>query len=286
MTRSVRRVSYLRSGRLIPKAADGLRARSVLLRPGERMAWHSTGGREELLILLRGSLRVLAAADEDPAWFSLRGGASPGFEREVLEGFARLHKLRFEAVPIVRWEEAIPMLLRREGDLVGGMSATPERRQRVDFSIELLPARSIVVTRRPGAPVRSLSELRSARLVIVPNTTWSQALEKAGVPASRALRVADISAAVEAIQTAHADATVTGVVDFLLQRRKYRDLEAGLALGEALSSAWAVHKGSPELRQALDTYLAELRRSPNWSRLLVKYFGDEAPAILGREPVS
>jgi len=237
-------------------------------------------------IRLRGSLRVLAAADEDPAWFSLRGGASPGFEREVLEGFARLHKLRFEAVPIVRWEEAIPMLLRREGDLVGGMSATPERRQRVDFSIELLPARSIVVTRRPGAPVRSLSELRSARLVIVPNTTWSQALEKAGVPASRALRVADISAAVEAIQTAHADATVTGVVDFLLQRRKYRDLEAGLALGEALSSAWAVHKGSPELRQALDTYLAELRRSPNWSRLLVKYFGDDAPAILGREPVS
>ena len=105
-------------------------------------------------------------------------------------------------------------------------------------------------------------------------------------PYSRALRVADISAAVEAIQTGHADATVTGVVDFLLQRRKYRDLEAGLALGEALSSAWAVHKGSPELRQALDTYLAQLRRSPNWSRLLVKYFGDEAPAILGREPVS
>src|SRR3990172_9256706 len=113
----------------------------------------------------------LSAADEDPAWFSLRGGASPGFEREVLEGFARLHKLRFEAVPIVRWEEAIPMLLRREGDLVGGMSATPERRQRVDFSIELLPARSIVVTSRPGAPVRSLSELRSARLLIVPHTT-------------------------------------------------------------------------------------------------------------------
>jgi ABC-type amino acid transport substrate-binding protein len=237
-------------------------------------------------IKARGSLRVLAAADEDPVWFSLRAGPSPGFEREVLEGFARMHKLRFEAVPVVRWEEAIPMLLRQDGDVVGGMSVTPERRQRVDFSVELLPARSIVVTRRPGDRARTLAELRAARVVIVPNTTWAEALEKAGVPVSRALRVADISAAVEAIQTGHADATVTGVVDFLLQRRKHRDLEAGLALGEALSSAWAVRKNCPDLRQALDAYLGELRRSPNWSRLLVKYFGDDAPAILGREPVS
>lgn len=234
----------------------------------------------------RGSLRVLAAADEDPVWFSIRKSESPGFEREALEGFARLHKLRFDAVPVARWEEAIPMLLRQEGDVLGGISVTPERRQLVDFSVELLPARSIVVTRRPRAPVRTLSELRAARVVIVPDTTWAEALEKAGVQTSRALRVADISAAVEAIQTGHADATVTGVVDFLLQRRKHRELEAGLALGTALSSAWAVRKGSPELRQALDAYLGELRRSPNWSRLLVKYFGDDAPAILGREPLS
>ena len=122
--------------------------------------------------------------------------------------------------------------------------------------------------------------------MIVPDTIWAEALEKAGVKLAGTLRVADISAAIEAIQTGHADATVTGVLDFLLQRRKHGALEAGLALGEALSSAWAVRKSSPELRRALDAYLGELRRSPNWSRLLVKYFGDDAPAILGREPVS
>ena len=76
-------------------------------------------------IRARGTLRVLASPDEDPLWFSLRKSESPGFEREVLEGFARLHKLRFEAVPISRWEEAIPMLLRQEGDVLGGISATP-----------------------------------------------------------------------------------------------------------------------------------------------------------------
>jgi peptidoglycan lytic transglycosylase F len=233
----------------------------------------------------RGSLRVLVAADEDPTWFSQRGSASPGFEREVLEGFARLHKLRFEVVPVPRWDEAIPMLLRQSGDVLGGISITPERRQRVDFTIELLPARSIVVTRKPKAPIRSLSELRAARVAIVPSTVWAEALEKAGVPATRTLRVADIPEAIEAIRVGHADATVSGVVDFFLQRRLHPELEAGLALGEPMSSAWAVRKTSPELRQALDSYLGQLRRSPNWSRLLVRYFGADAPAILGRELV-
>ena len=233
----------------------------------------------------RGSLRVLVGADEDPAWFAQRASASPGFEREVLEGFARLQKLSFEVVPVPHWDEAIPMLLREAGDVLGGISVTAERRQRVDFTTELLPARSIVVTRKPKPALRTLAELRAARVAVVPSTVWAEAVERAGVAASRTLRVADVAEAIEAIRIGHADATAIGVVDFFLQRRQHPELEAGLALGEPMSSAWAVRKGSPELRQALDAYLGQLRRGPNWSRLLVKYFGADAPAILGREPV-
>lgn len=63
----------------------------------------------------RGVLKVLAAADEDPEWFSVTGKPTPGFEREVLEGFARLHRLRFEVVEVVKWEDAIPMAGAGEG---------------------------------------------------------------------------------------------------------------------------------------------------------------------------
>ena len=249
------------------------------------LAAPSTSSGDLAEIQARGSLRVLASADEDPAWFAAEEGPRPGFEREVLEGFARLHKLRFERVPVVRWEDAIPMLLHGQGDVLGGISATDDRRLRVDFSVELLPARSVVVTRRPHPSVRTLAELRSSRLVIVADTTWAEAVEQALGPAAKHTRVPDLASAIAAVRAGRADATVIGVVDFFLQRRKLQDLEAGRLLGEPLSSAWAVRKSCPELRQALDAYLAEFRRGPNWSRLLVKYFGADAPAILGREPV-
>ena len=60
MTRTLRRISYLRSGRLIPRATRGLRAGSVALAPRETMPWHSTGVREELLITVAGRLVVEA----------------------------------------------------------------------------------------------------------------------------------------------------------------------------------------------------------------------------------
>lgn len=48
--------SYKTPGRLIPKRAAGLRARSVILKPGQVMDWHCTKDREELLIILKGKL--------------------------------------------------------------------------------------------------------------------------------------------------------------------------------------------------------------------------------------
>jgi ABC-type amino acid transport substrate-binding protein len=102
--------------------------------------------------------------------------------------------------------------------------------------------------------------------------------------AAHTVIVADVPAAVEALRAGRATATVTDVLDFLLQRRRDRDLQAGMTLGEVLSSAWAVRKTDIQLRRALDAYLSALRSSPNWSRLLVKYFGEDAPAVLGRPP--
>ena len=60
MNRTIRRTSYLRPGRLIPRAIHGLRAGSVVLDPQQAMACHSTGTREELLIAVAGRLVVEA----------------------------------------------------------------------------------------------------------------------------------------------------------------------------------------------------------------------------------
>ena len=54
----IRVTSFRKEGRVVPKRARGLRAGSVVLRPGGMMDWHSNGAREELLIALAGRIRI------------------------------------------------------------------------------------------------------------------------------------------------------------------------------------------------------------------------------------
>lgn len=82
MTGRIARTSYRRGGRLIPRRTHGLRAGSVTLRPHEAMDWHSTGDREELLILLAG--RVQVEVEARPGGSARRAGASARITRVAL----------------------------------------------------------------------------------------------------------------------------------------------------------------------------------------------------------
>src|SRR5262245_1923016 len=78
-------------------------------------------------IKAKGVLRVIAAADEAPETFSFAGGESPGLERELAEGFARLNGLRLEAVKAKSYADRIPDLNRGDGDLVVAIFDTEDR---------------------------------------------------------------------------------------------------------------------------------------------------------------
>ncbi len=71
---SIRTVSYRRPGRLVPRREHGLRAGSVVLRPGRVMDWHSTDRREELLIVLVGRVRVEIATPSRRKTVRLKAG--------------------------------------------------------------------------------------------------------------------------------------------------------------------------------------------------------------------
>lgn len=59
-------------------------------------------------------------------------------------------------------------------------------------------------------------------------------------------------------------------------------LQLGVQMGDPQSLGFGVRHDQPKLRAALDAYLANVRRTPTWSRLVVKYFGPAGLEILRR----
>jgi polar amino acid transport system substrate-binding protein len=232
-------------------------------------------------LMRRGTLRALVTADEAPEFFALDAGRAPGFERELLEAFARLYKLRLQAVPVARFEEIIPALLRGEGDVVTGIIDTEARRKQVAFTVEVLPARTLVVTRAPRA-IRSTAELAAARLGVVSGTSWGEAALAAGAVAEHIESLPDMAAQLAALHSGKVAGIVVSLSDFVLERRRTPELKAGLFLGDVRSAAWALRRGDTQLLGALNDHIGSLRRSPSWTRMAERYFGQDALSLLGR----
>jgi ABC-type amino acid transport substrate-binding protein len=230
----------------------------------------------------RGTLRLLVILDDDePEFVSPKPDGAPGFDRELLEGFARLHQLKVELVPAADWSALVPTLLQGKGDLiVGRFTATDARRKAIDFTTETFPTRSVVVTRKPHRAVRTVEELRQEKVTILKGTAMGEQLLELGVPAANIDYSVAAGGIPEALKAGRITCTVHDVSTAIVTQREDPDIQIGIAVGPAMSYAYGVRKDAPELLKALNEYVGNVRRSQTWNRLVVKYFGQAALEVL------
>lgn len=229
-------------------------------------------------IAKRGTLRVVTV-DED-LFFSLKPGTPPGFDREVLEGFSQLHRLKLEVVPLTSWDTLIPALLEGKGDvLAGGYAITESRKKQIAFTSEVFPSRKVVMTRKPHRVVATVTDLRSEKVGTVKGTSMAEAVAAAGVPAANVVFVPS-GTMPQALADGRVTAIVMPVEHAIRERQKDPAIHLGVFLGEPGSLAFGVRPGDRQLLKALNDYVENFRKTPTWGRLVVKYLGNEAPETL------
>jgi ABC-type amino acid transport substrate-binding protein len=239
------------------------------------------GAQDLPAIKTAGRLRVLAVPVNEGPQFISTERPQEGFDAEILGGFARLHGLTVEVVPVETWDGLVPALLKGKGDVVaGGFTDTTARRAQIAFTREVFPTRDVVLTRTPNPPITTLEELRKAHVGTIKGTSMSDAVAAVGVARwDDTLPPGGVQAA---LREGRVTAAVDGLESALVAARNDPDVHMGLFVGTSQSLAYGVRKESPALLAALDDYLANTRRAGTWNRLVVKYFGPAAPEILRR----
>jgi ABC-type amino acid transport substrate-binding protein len=234
-----------------------------------------------------GELRVLVV-DGAPAFVTLKPipGGAPGLEAEILDGFARLNGLSVQLVEVPTWGELVPHLLAGRGELIaGGFTDTPARRLQIEFSVEVFPSRNVVVTRKPSPVITTLEQLRAVKVGTIKGTNLADQLASAKVPAANIDDSIPATGFLEALRSRRVVALLDGSEDALLLQMADPDVQLGMFLGPPESLAFGVRKNTPALRAALDAYVGNVRRTPTWSRLVVKYFGANAAEVLRKARV-
>ena len=229
-----------------------------------------------------GTLRVLAVLDPNrPEFFSLRADLPPGFDHEILQGFADLHRVKLQVVSVPSWDALVPSLLAGKGDVVAGrFTATEGRRKTIDFTQEVFPYRLVVLTRKPRPNVTTVEELRREKVGTMKGTNLAEAISTLGLPPANVDDEIPTGGFVDALHSGRVTAVVWGVESVIASQKEDPDLQLGMFVGAPGSLAFGVRKGDTDLRQALDDYVENFRKTTSWSRLVVKYFGSSAPDIL------
>ena len=220
-----------------------------------------------------------AAPDE---FFSLSADA-PGFDHEMLESFAKLHRLELQVVPIESWDSLVPALRDGKADVVAGrFTVTDARHKVIEFTVEVFPTRNAVVSRKPRRVVETLQQLRTERVGTVKGTSMAEAVAAAGVPPENVDDSIASGGLPDALKQGRITAAVLGLESAVTAQKLDPQIQIGLFLGKPGSLAYGVRREDLNLLAELNRFLENVRRTPTWSRLVVKYFGEAGLDILKR----
>lgn len=240
-------------------------------------------------ILERGTLRAITSYS--PVSYFIYRGQPMGYEYELLNQFAELHDLDLELIVARDLDDMFVRLNRGEGDLIAyGLTITRERRQNIEFTVPLNTTRQVLVQRKPDG-------WRQMRLHEIDRTLLRSPIDLAGetVVVRRASAYEErmrnledeIGADINVI-VAEAGMTTEQLIRLVAEReidftiadeniarlnRAYfpiLDIETPVSLPQ--QTAWGVRQNSPELLEALNSWLTAYQRDSEYYVIYNKYF--------------
>ena len=210
----------------------------------------------------RGTLRILVPRIDRNSYLPRRGSPLES-ERELIADFARQEGLEPYWVSVDSRSNMIPYLLEGKGDLVAAnLTATPERRDRVAFTVPVKLVREQVATRRSDDTISQPADLEGRRVAVRRSSSFWHTLKRLrtkypGIEVQEVPENLDTDEILHRVATRRLDVTVADS-NLLQATLGYRDdLRVACDLTEDLPVGWAVRPSSQRLLRHLNRFLSE-----------------------------
>jgi polar amino acid transport system substrate-binding protein len=227
----------------------------------------------------RGELRIGLEAGYMPLEMIDKRGEIIGFDIDLGRLMARKLGVKLKVVN-QSWDGIIPALLTDKFDVTfGGMTITPERAQRVDFSDPYLTiGQTVLLNKRLAGTVKTVQDLDRPEYTVLSKlgTTGDIAARKQFKRAKLRTFEHQAEATIE-VQNGRADGLVYDLPFNAVMAARYPDSLAHLKepfTREELG--WAIRQGDPAMRRWLNEFLAGLRQDGTYDALYRKWFDSSA----------
>jgi cystine transport system substrate-binding protein len=204
------------------------------------------------------------------------GGAGEltGYDVEVITAVAE--KMGVEAeFQETQWDAIFAGLEAGRFDVIANqVSITDERKETYDFSEPYTVSSGVIVTTADNTDISSFEDLEGKTTAQSLTSNWNELATESGANVEP---VEGWAQSITLLEQGRVDATINDELTYLDYQKsnKNEGIKIAATTEETSQSAVAVRKGSPELVEAINTALGELRADGTLAEISEKYFGSD-----------
>lgn len=218
-------------------------------------------------------IKVGMNAEYPPFEFVDESGNIVGFDVDLINALAERAGFDVELVN-TKWDGIFAALAAGEFDVVcSAVTITEERSQIVDFTDPYFNAGQSIAVRADNDEIQSVEDLKGKRIGVQLGTTGD--IEASKIEGAEVKRYEEITIAFQALANGDVDAVINDTPTSAAIIKANPELNAKL-VGEPFTDEWygiAVNKNKPEIRDALNKALKEIKEDGTYDKIYKKWFG-------------
>jgi membrane-bound lytic murein transglycosylase F len=234
---------------------------------------------------------IVALVDNNSFSYFIYRGRAMGFEYELLKNLAGYLQVELRLQVGSGIDQGIEKLKTGEVDILAyPLTVTLDRTRHVQFTSPLFESQQVLVQRKPEnwrqltadevnrKLIRKPSALINKEVHVMHNSSFVQRLRHLSEEIGGAIIIREDSATamseslIRAVAEGRIDYTVADDYLARLYATLYPDLDVETTLSLPQNIAWAVRHTSPQLHQAINTWLATIKKEPTFMVIYNRYF--------------
>lgn len=225
-----------------------------------------------------GKLTVVAELGFAPfEYMDEKTGEPVGFDVDVINAVAEKMGLTASYLPNQKFDTLVPIIKQGgKADVsIAAITITDERMESVDFSEPYLDSNQAIVVAKGSSETEETLNDASKQVVCQGGTTGDEWIGE-NLPDAVRVPVDDVTAALTGVQTGLYQAMVVDlpVASYMLAQ-SFSDLQIVKEIPTGEQYGIAVSKDNPELTQAVDKALEDMKSDGTMKEIETKWFGSE-----------
>lgn len=246
-------------------------------------------------VLEQGVLRVVT--DFNSTSYFIYRGQPMGYQYEMLQELADNLGVRLEVTVNNKLEEKFRMLEEDEIDLIAvNLTVTKERREQMDFTVPHTQTRQVLVQRKPEnwdklskrnleeSLLRDQLDLGGKAIYVQRNSSYAKRLSNLSDEIGDSIFIIEVDEGVEKlvekVALGEIDYTVCDEIIGEVSETYFDNIDISTPVSFRQNLAWAVNKESDDLKQTINSWLTDFKKTTRYAILYRKYFSNKRSAHL------